>query len=525
VRDTQPVGVAAGAARGVPGRGLAQQAGLVAALLVACVLLVLHARVFWRYTVDDAFISMRYARNLAEGHGLVYNPGERVEGYSNLAWTLLLAVIEATSEAPETAVKTLGVALGALALVFVLLLALEATGSAAAAAACVLLVALNPFVAVWLVAGLETGLFLFALCALAWAAAVRRPAVYGAAGALLCLTRPEGAALVGLLAVALVLSERRLSLWPFLPLAAAAGQLVFRLAYYGQWVPNTALVKVGGGWKQYEQGLLYLFEMFDDWSCLLGLLALSLAPFLLGGRPAVRAALVLSGAYVAFLVYSGGDYFALYRLAVPVMPLLTVVLAATALEAGRRLDLSRAATALSGGVLALCLVAAPVLKGEAGRERLQREIQTMDGFLRPAAHWLRHSSPPGASVALTVAGAIPYHSGLRTIDRLGLTDAEIARSEIPWQDRHYGIAKYDSASVLRRRPDWILLNLDEQTVLRFPMAEVIRRAYVPADRDLLQQRQFHEEYRLVPGWLRGSAQQFALYVRRGSPAESGLESR
>jgi len=43
------------------------------------------------YLLDDAFISFRYARNLVEGHGLVYNPGERVEGYTNLLWTLFAA--------------------------------------------------------------------------------------------------------------------------------------------------------------------------------------------------------------------------------------------------------------------------------------------------------------------------------------------------------------------------------------------------------------------------------------------------
>jgi hypothetical protein len=40
---------------------------------------------------DDAFISFRYARNLAEGHGLVFNVGERVEGYTNFLWTVLFA--------------------------------------------------------------------------------------------------------------------------------------------------------------------------------------------------------------------------------------------------------------------------------------------------------------------------------------------------------------------------------------------------------------------------------------------------
>lgn len=42
---------------------------------------------------DDAMISMRYARNLAEGYGLVWNPGERVEGYTNPLWTLWMALI------------------------------------------------------------------------------------------------------------------------------------------------------------------------------------------------------------------------------------------------------------------------------------------------------------------------------------------------------------------------------------------------------------------------------------------------
>ena len=46
----------------------------------------------WPFMTDDTFISVRYAKNLVEGHGLVYNPGERVEGYTNFLWTLWLAV-------------------------------------------------------------------------------------------------------------------------------------------------------------------------------------------------------------------------------------------------------------------------------------------------------------------------------------------------------------------------------------------------------------------------------------------------
>ncbi|MCL2825764.1 MAG: hypothetical protein FWD57_17365, partial [Polyangiaceae bacterium] len=42
------------------------------------------------WIADDAFISFRYARNLVMGHGLVFNPGERVEGYTNFLWTMLM---------------------------------------------------------------------------------------------------------------------------------------------------------------------------------------------------------------------------------------------------------------------------------------------------------------------------------------------------------------------------------------------------------------------------------------------------
>src|SRR6185503_15249276 len=50
---------------------------------------VAYARL-WNYLIDDVFISVRYASHLAHGDGLVYNAGERVEGYTNFLWTLLL---------------------------------------------------------------------------------------------------------------------------------------------------------------------------------------------------------------------------------------------------------------------------------------------------------------------------------------------------------------------------------------------------------------------------------------------------
>src|SRR4029450_300392 len=100
---------------------------LAAGFLLSAVLLVLHARMYWGYSVDDAFISMRYGKNLADGNGLVYNPGERVEGYSNLAWTLILAGLHKISPEPLELAKATGILLGVLALPFLILLVVDAT--------------------------------------------------------------------------------------------------------------------------------------------------------------------------------------------------------------------------------------------------------------------------------------------------------------------------------------------------------------------------------------------------------------
>src|SRR5262249_52151509 len=62
--------------------------GLGAALALG--FLLVHALSF-RFAVDDAWISFRYARNLISGHGLVLHRGDAVEGYSNFLWVLLSA--------------------------------------------------------------------------------------------------------------------------------------------------------------------------------------------------------------------------------------------------------------------------------------------------------------------------------------------------------------------------------------------------------------------------------------------------
>jgi hypothetical protein len=81
-------------------RGLSYAAGLALLALMLPVALngksdTLDGVRYW-WLADDAMISMRYGRNLAEGLGLVWNAGERVEGYTNLLWTLFMALVHLT---------------------------------------------------------------------------------------------------------------------------------------------------------------------------------------------------------------------------------------------------------------------------------------------------------------------------------------------------------------------------------------------------------------------------------------------
>ena len=246
-----------------------------------------------RFFVDDAFISFRYARNLLEGHGLAWNPGERVEGYSNFLWVLELAAIWAvTGVPPEDAARWLSVAytvatLGAMAWWTWRLPGLRERGLVWWMA--LALLCSSATFALWTSAGgLETRQFTFfvllAVVALTAHRGSRRGlAVASLSLALASLTRPEGPLIAaccfawwaaqeaasasrerpgsgGVGAWALGVMRRmdwRGALWLALPFALIVGaHFLWRYSYYGEWLPNTYYAKFVRPW--WDVGLRYL---------------------------------------------------------------------------------------------------------------------------------------------------------------------------------------------------------------------------------------------------------------------------
>jgi hypothetical protein len=489
--------------------------------LVCLVLLLLMAARFFDHTYDDAFISFRYAENLVRGDGLVFNPGERVEGYSNFLWILLIAPFLALSSAPEAIVGLIGVAASIGLLLAVVRFSPECESMPELIWLAPLLVATSPPLAVWTTGGLETPLY---VCLVVWAVGQGMQGVDGgkfpgAAAwvvAAAALTRPDGVGVAFALAAMLALLLRgrpgfaaAFARWcgsflvVFLPFVA------WRWFYYGDLLPNTFYAKIGSDTAQLARGLRYVRGFFESGGYWL-LVPLIGLPWL--GRD--RKGLLLAGMTAALLAYPvlvGGDAAPMFRFMVPALPLLFLLLALAAAAAAERFKPGRTAR-LVVGLLALALVARaawPAFQGE--HARLVEIDRTEVAGWKEIGQYLGSIASPDESVAVITAGAIPYFSRLRAIDMLGLTDRTIARSEVHGVGRGFaGHEKHDVEYVLDRRPTYVVVGTYGLSPRPLRADELLRPFYA-AERALLASPRFWEEYKLVRAQAAGGY--FALFVR------------
>jgi tetratricopeptide (TPR) repeat protein len=456
--------------------------GAIALLLVAA-LFVVHAAAL-SFTQDDAYITLRYARNLVEGHGLVWNVGERVEGYSNFSWTLLLAALMRLGSPPVSTATWLGILFGTATVLWAAALArrLEGGWGIAPFAAAALVAGTSAF-ALWSAGGLETAMFAFLVTAglergLAPGVSERGRAAAPLLLALAALTRPEGP-LVFALWFAIRAAD---TLWLGGPAAAPGGArtlvrdaLLFvgplvpyaawKLWYYGDLLPNTYYAKAGVSTAYVARGAEYALDYFRAYAAWGVVPALALLALLRGGLRSVEARLFLVWCgYAAYIVGIGGDVLYAHRFWLPILPVGCVLVARGLTRLGEWFAARRGRGPRTAGAIAVGLALAAVAAGfwhnwGTVQDRRNRER----GFvlnMQQTGEWLGANLPHDAKVAITTIGAIGYYSRLHIIDMLGLTDREIARTpELidglydTWRE-----IKYNAASVLRRRPDMILFS-------------------------------------------------------------------
>ena len=415
------------------------------------------------FVSDDAFIAFRYARNLARGLGLVWNPGERVEGYSDF----LLVVVLAGFHRLGADLVLVGRALSALAGVACVVLtgALARRllpGAPLAAAGAALVVAANPYVTAWGGAGLETTEF----AALAMGAALpvtgrpltaRRFALASALALALALTRPEGVAVYVALTIAVFASargelrERLAALAPGAALFAVAGAAYFawRVWYFGDWLPNTFYAKSGFTARHALRGLGYLWGFAQNW--FVWLEAAARADRLLHVVAAGRAR--RAGAARR----AGRDRDRRRRRRSADVPLPGAGDSVPGAARRRRRERARPAPLWRsprwGCVCALSFFPRLDVQYMLMVEQRDFEIPAW----RAAGQSLGKALAPDALVAAVPIGALGWYSDLPILDMVGLTDRAIARAPIATGSGWAGHEKHDGAYVLARKPDAILL--------------------------------------------------------------------
>jgi len=470
-----------------------------------------HALSYVYVSSDDAFISLRYARNLAEGHGLRYNPGEPpVEGLSNPLFSTCNAVLIAAGLPPVWAMKLVGWVsfLGAVALLPRLVRAYDSPPRQVWPVMAAALLAASAFPAVWAVAGLETGFhcFLIVLGVVTAVGECQRgsvrwsPVVF----CLIAANRPEAAMLgvaVFVVQWCLIPAKRNLLIaWLVGMIVPCAILLGLRYFYYGMLVPNTYTIKALFGSSATRRGGEYLYGFVLSggyWAAVPAVLGCCTVLARRIREPFVAVPLSIIVCHAVFVVLVGGDFMPGYRFVMPVYPLLC------ALAASSVVALTQKIPAVPARVPGTCVMAilcvGSYLSQSAGllnhhrrswflHDRswptylTQTDVKgTWLGGHQAVADYVRPRSGPEDLLAVTEAGVMPFFSRLPVLDMLGLNDRTVATlwrgrpgENVPadqatlevlqrvWAKRLRTVASH----ILSQDPRWIVLDGQFNSITR-----------------------------------------------------------
>jgi len=329
---------------------------------------VCHCLHWYRQVVDDAYISFTFARNLCERNGLVFNIGERIEGFSNFSWVLLSSIGISIGCDPALFAKLIGLASGIgsiLCCCWCFRLFSPRHGKILALLPA-LLIATSSFFCYWTFTGMETAFFAF-LLVLGVSADSRESDTSHPASAwifgLLCLTRPEGLGFVLVFYAVknIQRARRRRLLAPrnIKSLIIVAALLIaffgFRLIYYGDWVPNTFYSKMALPFQ--DRNFDYLLDFFARHGLALSIVMIFTLPaFVIGwGRKAWPIAALLL--FNWFFIACSPDWMPNYRFHMHTLPLLFLVIALGSSVIVKKLETRSPLLGLSASVVICALLA------------------------------------------------------------------------------------------------------------------------------------------------------------------------
>jgi hypothetical protein len=436
----------------------------IAAIVAGCLLHMVYGythrgRPGHAWGCDDAYISYRYARNLAEGNGLVFNPEERVEGYSNFLYVLLstpLVMLSKENVYFLSCILNICFLLAGFLLFQGYVEQKWGTGDSITAS---VLFALSPVLWVWTASGMETPMVLLlqigvwlVVDKLSTGYQKRESLIFAALILLSVLSRADGFLfpVIGIVWLAVKRQYKTVLLSLGILTLVVIAYFGWRYGYYGYLWPNTYYVKISG---PLSQRLTSAAKQLREVLFLKGLFAhfvLIIAVFLSGLSKTLRSrdwrfGQIDCGTFfvlglIAYWLYIGGDVF-VERFLILAIPIGIFALF-------RFIRMFKDKLAMIGFPLVVLLFQfTPVLHDA-----------NFDYRTNKYDHWLTLGKYLGqqhaqATLAIDAAGKVPYFSNLYTIDMLGLNELRIGHlSSSFFQLAHN---KYDPDYVLAKRPEFI----------------------------------------------------------------------
>jgi hypothetical protein len=412
------------------------------------------------HLVDDAYITFRYARNLAAGAGFVYNPGEPVLGTSTPLFTLLLAAAARCGAGiPETAFA-LGI-LGDLLVITAVHRALHRSGlplAADIADIAGLLLAALPLYVFHSLSGMETSLYTGLLALAVDAYARERMSLASLWLGLAAVTRPEGCLLAAVLGGHRLWTRRRLTLREMAPFVlVVAPWLLYASLAFGSPLPQSVRAKAAASSGDWRGSLANWLSVFGGTPSHLVLSLLSLTGLAVAARG--RAWLWLWSLWavlVSALFIAGNAYnYAVWYYGPLLAPYLTLAacgLGAALAAAGRaarrfahrfttpRPELLRAAALL---LLAAASLAFLLPRLAADRDAAYAQSREREDLYRRVALSLPRSPSPLPLLAASEIGVLGYYYPGSILDLVGLVSPQV-------------VGHNDRDKIAAARPAWIV---------------------------------------------------------------------
>lgn len=442
---------------------------------------------------DDAYISYRYIENFLNGDGLVYNIGERVEGFTNFGWVVYLILWGALGLNYIFISQITGFLFGAGIIVLTYFIAMSVFGkNKLLSSVSIMLVAFNLSLANWSPAGLETAAFGF-FAMLSVYLFIQRSWWLIFSILMAVWIRPDGVVIAGLLILIEAITTRRMPKLTItcnaVALALSVPFVAFKYIYYGSIIPNPFYAKTGFNLAHLLSGLEYTGTYLSDYAFYGAGLVI---PLLFYKRLSKSARVVwwMSVLFTLYIVLIGGDVLKVHRFFLPIFGT-TAILSILSLQFAAEKFFShsqRPAVILTvtAGLVALTLyLPFDFVKRYNGFER------SFTHKMRTKAIRMKETDSTNFSVALPTIGIFGYELiGHRIVDMVGLTDSTIAKhSEEPIEGMQttWKEVKHNSEYLLSSNLDYIIFSTDLK-----PSA--------PAERALLLYPQFLHNYRTI-GWF------------------------